>query len=88
MKIKAANGKELLAREVIAKSLWEMKRMILESLNETIGPDLNEVLWIVTVPAIWSPGAKQIMREAAIEVCLMSVYMYTVTQCFSYHWLA
>ena len=69
MKIKAANGKELPACEVIAKSLQEMKSMILESLNETIGHKVDKVLWIVTVPAIWSPGAKQIMREAANKVC-------------------
>lgn len=24
-----------------------------------------DVLWVLTVPAIWSPGAKQLMREAA-----------------------
>ena len=68
MKIKAANGKELPARVVIAKSLQEMKKTILDSLNEEIGCSLDRVLWIVTVPAIWTPGAKQIMREAATEV--------------------
>ena len=70
MKIKAANGETLPAREVIAISLREMKSMILESLKETIGYAVDKILWIVTVPAIWSPGAKQIMREAANEVCL------------------
>ena len=69
MKIKAANGKELPAHIVISKSLKEMKKMILDSLNEEIGCSVDRVLWIVTVPAIWSPGAKQIMREAATEVC-------------------
>ena len=69
MKIKAANGKELPAHVVISKSLKEMKKMILDSLNEEIGCSVDKVLWIVTVPAIWSPGAKQIMREAATEVC-------------------
>ena len=69
MKIKAANGKELPAHIVIAKSLYEMKKMVLDSLNEEIGCPVDRVLWIVTVPAIWSPGAKQIIREAATEVC-------------------
>lgn len=73
MKIKAANGKELAAHVVISKSLKEMKKMILDSLNEEIGCSLDRVLWIVTVPAIWSPGAKQIMREAATEVCKCTV---------------
>ena len=28
--------------------------------------------WVVTVPAIWNDGAKQIMREAAYEVNFVS----------------
>ena len=68
MTIKAANGKELPAYIVIAKSLQEMKTMILDSLNKTIGHPVDKVLWILTVPAIWSPAAKQIMKEAAKEV--------------------
>lgn len=31
---------------------------------------LVEALWVITVPAIWSEGAKQIMREAAVEAGL------------------
>lgn len=80
MKIKAANGKELPVCEVIAKSLKEMKEMVLDSLNKTIGHPVDKVLWIVTVPAIWSPGAKQIMREAATEVCIYICIPYS-TKC-------
>ena len=28
----------------------------------------NDILWVLTVPAIWSDQAKQFMREAAIQV--------------------
>lgn len=28
----------------------------------------NDILWVLTVPAIWSDQAKQLMREAAIQV--------------------
>ena len=73
MKIRAANEKELPAHVVIAKSLQEMKKMVLDSLNEEIGCSVDRVLWIVTVPAIWSPAAKQIMREAATEVCTVAM---------------
>ena len=69
--------KELPAHEVIAKSLREMKKMILNSLSEEIGCLADRVLWIVTVPAIWSPAAKQIMREAATEVCVYSTTILT-----------
>ena len=81
MKIKAANGKELPARVVIAKSLKEMKRMILDSLNKEIGCSADRVLWIVTVPAIWSPGAKQIMREAATEVYSYVIELQYIILC-------
>ena len=29
---------------------------------------VEDVLWVLTVPAIWSPKAKHFMREAAYEV--------------------
>ena len=28
----------------------------------------KDIQWVLTVPAIWSPAAKQFMREAAYEV--------------------
>jgi len=71
--IKAANGKELPAHEVFTKSLKEMKEVILTELDEQIGGSTRKVHWILTVPAIWDPGSKQIMREAAAAVCM---YMY------------
>jgi len=73
MEIKAANNKVLPAHVVISKSFQEMKEMILKSLSEEIGCSVDRVLWIITVPAIWSPAAKQIMREAAAEVCMYIV---------------
>ena len=67
MKITAANGKELPAYVVIAKSLQEIKRRILIDLNKIHCIVVN-ILWIMTVPVIWSQGAKQILREAVTEV--------------------
>jgi hypothetical protein len=28
----------------------------------------EEIQWVLTVPAIWTPPAKQFMRECAVEV--------------------
>jgi len=28
----------------------------------------EDIQWVLTVPAIWTPAAKQFMREAAYEV--------------------
>ena len=36
--------------------------------DDHFSPD--DVQWILTVPAIWTPGAKQFMREAAYQVML------------------
>lgn len=34
-------------------------------------PWSNDILWVLTVPAIWSDQAKQFMRDAAIQVCII-----------------
>ena len=31
--------------------------------------DASDFNWVITVPAIWKPRAKQMMREAAYLVC-------------------
>ena len=31
---------------------------------------VEDIQWVLTVPAIWSPRAKQFMREAAYEVLI------------------
>ena len=32
--------------------------------------NVNDIQWVLTVPAIWTPVAKQFMRKAAYEVRL------------------
>lgn len=46
-----------------------MKQRLLDDLK-TRGNTVKEdnILWVVTVPAIWNDGAKQFMREAALAV--------------------
>ena len=34
------------------------------------GYKAEDIQWVVTVPAVWTPTAKQFMREAAYEVTL------------------
>ena len=62
--IKAVDGKELPAVTVFSQALLYMKKY----LNEQIEFAGRSILWIITVPAIWSPAAKQVMRTAAKEV--------------------
>ena len=66
--IKAVDGKALLAVVVFSKALEYIKTIVLDYINEQIQHPRRSILWIVTVPAIWSPAAKQIMRTAAEKV--------------------
>lgn len=64
--IEASNGKKLPGIVVFGRALEYLKREVSRMMNDagvTIGHD--NVLWILTVPAIWTPAAKQIMRRAA-----------------------
>ena len=38
----------------------------------------SDILWVLTVPAIWSDQAKQFMREAAIQVKFMYLLLFQV----------
>ena len=39
------------------------------------GLQASDVLWVLTVPAIWTDPAKQFMREAANLVCILTYYI-------------
>ena len=65
----AANGHELPIRTVFAHVLRHFKEMALrECTSRSDNIDESEFEWVITVPAIWKGGAKQMMREAAYEV--------------------
>ena len=66
--IKAVDGKALLAITVFSKALLYIKTTVLDYMDKQVKNPNRSILWIVTVPAIWSPVAKQIMRTAAEEV--------------------
>ena len=69
MKITAQNGRELPAIKVIAITLRHLKDLMLQDINQHFQHPNRKIQWILTVPAIWSEAAKQIMREAASQVC-------------------
>ena len=71
MKLKAANGKEMNALDVFTSAINFLKEHFLEELSrlDSKNPyDVNDIRWVLTVPAIWSDAAKQFMREAAVKV--------------------
>ena len=70
-----------------------LKDLLFEQLKKA-HPNANfqrdDVQWIITVPAIWKSGARQLMREAAIKVIYNTVmYLGTLRSfCYIYHlWL-
>ena len=42
--------------------------------SQVMDLDEMDVHWVITVPAIWSDGAKQFMREAAQKVIRASLH--------------
>ena len=69
--IKAANGRLVKAKTVFAHSIRYLKEEAINVICQRTGDDyfkVNDIQWVLTVPAIWTPRAKQFMREAAYEV--------------------
>jgi hypothetical protein len=63
------HGKPLAAMTVFALSIRYLKDQFLSDLaarGRVV--DHSEILWVLTVPAIWDDAAKQFMRKAANEV--------------------
>ena len=69
MNIKDVKGKEMSAKTVFRECISFLKGHLLEALRKKATTfTLDEIHWVLTVPAIWSDAAKQFMREAAQEV--------------------
>lgn len=66
MEISDVSGKQIPAIEVFGKSIKALTDHFMRLL-ETEGIDIkwSEIRWVLTVPAIWSDKAKQVMRESA-----------------------
>jgi len=49
-------------------TLKYLKDTAIKWLDEQFQYPARKIQWIVTVPAIWSDAAKEIMRKAAVKV--------------------
>ncbi|KAH3847743.1 hypothetical protein DPMN_090074 [Dreissena polymorpha] len=64
--LKDNTGKEVQALHVFVVVIKHFTERVYELLKtQQVGTTSDDVLWTLTVPAIWSDGAKQFMREAA-----------------------
>jgi len=62
-------GNTMKAMKVFSAVIKHLKEHLLKSCQRRdIGVPLDEIYWVLTVPAIWSDVAKQFMREAAEKV--------------------
>ena len=73
MELEAANGYRLPALFVFAHALRYFKDECQEEISEQSATFITtkDIQWVITVPAIWRPSARQFMRRAAIEVGIM-----------------
>lgn len=71
--IEDERGKSMKAKTVFAAGIRYLKEHA-ESSLKTQGMEFEEweILWVLTVPAIWSDAAKQFMREAAQRADIMN----------------
>ena len=78
MQIYDTENKPMAALDVLSIVLRYLKEAILKKvrLQKTDIAD-DDVKYVITVPAIWSDAAKQMMREAATHsrVSIISVYI-------------
>ena len=61
------------ALDVFAAAIETLKELCIKSCNETYGITnlgVRDILWVLTVPAIWEDDAKMFMRKAAFKVRL------------------
>jgi len=64
----AMNGKKMKAMNVFAGAIQYLKQHLIDSINQRNAANkvnVNNIKWVLTVPAIWSDAAKHFMREAA-----------------------
>ena len=65
----ASNGKQMKAFEVFGAAIHFLKEHFLKTLNNQGNRiTVNEVRWVLTIPAIWDDSAVQFMRESAGKV--------------------
>ncbi|XP_033743554.1 heat shock 70 kDa protein 12B-like [Pecten maximus] len=69
LKMKDELGKPMLASTVFSLAIRGLKEHCLDTLrsHESVDPASFDIVWVLTVPAIWRDSAKQFMREAAVE---------------------
>ena len=59
--------------EVFSKALRYLGDVLLRFIHDTEVMEDIDIQWVLTVPAIWRPGARHFMRKAAYEVIAFQI---------------
>lgn len=71
MEVEDVQGKKMLAKNVFTESIKAIKDKLLLKLNDVgKGATVDEIRWVLTVPAIWPDNSKLFMKTCAEEVNL------------------
>lgn len=71
-KVKDIRGREMPALQIFTHAVKFMKNHLFNNLEgRGIKVEDSEIIWVLTVPAIWDDPAKQFMRKAAEKVLVL-----------------
>jgi len=79
MMIKDESGKRMNAFKVFVSAISYLRDFVLNEIKRRgiFSLSDHEINWVITVPAIWSNGSKQFMREAAVKVSFSIYYLFS-----------
>ena len=90
-KVTDVSGKiKISAKKIITMGVKYLKGEIMKAINQQQNQkvvDEDDVLFVLTVPAVWDDRAKLLMREAAIDVSQQSAYIISLQRLDFYDYL-
>ncbi|CAG2199170.1 unnamed protein product [Mytilus edulis] len=75
--IEDITGKPMAALDVFTLSIKELVKHLMALLEKHgTGVEMQEIRWVLTVPAIWTDSAKQFMRKGAVQAGIPEKKLY------------
>lgn len=70
MMLEDVTGKIVPAIDVFALSIKALVNHLMYTLTQGTGVTLDDIQWVLTVPAIWTDNLMQFMRTSSEKVCI------------------
>ena len=79
VEIEDINGKRMPAITIFSMAINYMRKHLMDALKKQVS-DIKQadVMFVITVPAIWNDASKQFMREAAIAVSYSDLAIFNL----------